>query len=167
MWVSGREKRVKISHWKWNSPRRKGQPTSRASQPKEVAGTLCCWNTNWRGLGWRIFDYWTLLKSSTTYNCTHCSCAYKFVNVFLYLSHSSVWRSCSLTLRLAPPEVKLLHDWDRRDTVESPDPNLMVILLPLISSLLNVPSAAFSADFLCVNCTKAQPWWWKKVIITF
>ena len=98
------------------------------------------------------------------YNCTHCSSAYNFVSVFLYLSHSSVWRSCSLTLRLAPPEVKLLHDWDRR---ESQDPNLMVILLPLISSLLNVPSAAFSADFLCVNCTKAQPWWLKKVESTF
>ena len=40
--------------------------------------------------------------------------------------------------------------------------HLIVILLPLIRSLLNVPSAAFSADFLCVNWTKAQPWDRKK-----
>ena len=142
-------------------------PAHQQGQPAQRS----CWNPlllEYQLAGPGMEDIWLLnskLKSSAI--IVHCSCDYKFVNIFLYLSHSSVWRSCSLTLRLAPPEVKLLHDWDRRDTVESPDPNLMVILLPLISSLLNVPSAAFSADFLCVNCTKAQPWWWKKVEITF
>ena len=39
----------------------------------------------WDG-GYQLLDS----AQKLCYDYTHCSCAYKFVNVFLYLSHSSV-----------------------------------------------------------------------------